>query len=226
MKHLPMLLRRLVALAMATVLPVCALAPTAAAEQVDPASDAPQSRPAVAAADLIEAADHGEALRAWTSVEQVNAWIGARFEYDMDRAMRLSQSQRGSGPGPAILSPAAFFDRPKGVCVDLARFAVETLREIAPETEPQYLMIEFDPVNIRGNTLRRHWLAGFKRGGRFFYFADSKRPGHIAGPYARPADFIAEYARYRGREIVAFRELPTYQRRTRAAPLAQPRQDG
>jgi len=32
--------------------------------------------------------------------------------------------------------------------VDLARFAVETLRAVAPETKPRYLMIEFDPVTM------------------------------------------------------------------------------
>jgi hypothetical protein len=35
-----------------------------------------------------------DALAAWHSAEDVNAWIGARFEYDTARAMRLSETQR------------------------------------------------------------------------------------------------------------------------------------
>jgi hypothetical protein len=44
-------------------------------------------------------------------------------------------------------------------------------------------MIEFDPVSLAGNTLRRHWIASYERNGMRYFFADSKRPGHIAGPY-------------------------------------------
>jgi hypothetical protein len=76
-------------------------------------------------------------------------------------------------------------------------------------------MIEFAPVTIGGNTLRMHWLASFTRDGKYYFFADSKRPGHIAGPYASATEFIDEYAKYRGRQIVAFRELDSYQRKQR-----------
>ena len=86
-------------------------------------------------------------------------------------------------------------------------------------------MIEFDPVSIAGNTLRRHWVVSFERGGERYFFADSKRPGHIAGPYASTQDFIAEYARYRGRRIVSFREVETYERKLRTLATRQKRQD-
>jgi hypothetical protein len=62
---------------------------------------------------------------------------------------------------------------------------------------------------------RMHWMAAFKRDGKHYFFADSKRPGHIAGPYASVQAFIAEYSAYRGRSIVAFRELESYQRKQR-----------
>jgi hypothetical protein len=81
-----------------------------------------------------------------------------------------------------IYQPHKFFAAPSGVCVDLSRFAVETLRHIDPDARASYLMIEFAPVTIGGNTLRRHWLASFTRDGKYYFFADSKRPGHIAGP--------------------------------------------
>jgi hypothetical protein len=119
----------------------------------------------------------------WRSAEDVNDWIGARFDYDMQRALRLSETQRNNaGPLP-IPAPETFFGAPRGVCVDLSRFAVETLRTVDPASKPAYVMIEFAPVSVAGNTLRRHWLATFERDGRHYFFADSKRPGHMAGPY-------------------------------------------
>ena len=114
-----------------------------------------------------------------------------------------------------ILTPAEFFVAPSGVCVDLARFAVETLRVVDPGATPAYVMIEFDPVAIAGNTLRRHWVVSFRKDGKHYFFADSKRPGHIAGPYESTQEFITEYARYRGRQIVSFREVESYERKAR-----------
>ena len=183
----------------------------------DRLSDSPEQPrdPTVAfkTADSYEAA-----LVVWKTPEDVSAWIAGNFSYDTARAMRLTETQRAAGGGLAIHSPAELFASPSGVCVDLARFGVESLRQIAPETAPRYLMIEFDPTRIAGNVLRRHWVATFTRDGRTYVFADSKRPGHLAGPYADAAEFVREYEPYRGRRIVAFREVDSYQkqRRTRA----------
>ncbi len=83
-------------------------------------------------------------------------------------------------------------------------------------------MIEFDPTQIAGNTLRLHWLVNFKRDGKSYFFADSKRPGLIAGPYNDAREFIGEYEQYRGRRIVTFRELESYQKQPRIqAPKQQ-----
>ena len=133
----------------------------------------------------------------------------------MSRAMQLSETQRQANGRMPILAPEAFFAAPRGVCVDLSRFAVETLRAIAPEARAAYVMIEFDPVSISGNTLRRHWVASFERDGKRYFFADSKRPGHMAGPYGSTQEFIDEYARYRGRRIVSFREAESFERKAR-----------
>lgn len=181
----------------------------------DPASDAPESRSAPAAG-LALPASYGDALATWRSVEDVNAWIGARFEYDFNRAARLSETQRARGGRVEIHAPEAFFAEPSGICVDLARFGVETLRAVAPQTNPRYLMIEFDPVVIKGNTLRRHWVAQVERDGQLYFFADSKRPGHVAGPYASVEAYTEAYSRYRGRPIVAHRSLDSYERRMKA----------
>jgi hypothetical protein len=181
----------------------------------DAASDAPEPNARAAVRSLPMPASYAEALAAWHAPRDVNAWIGAKFEYDTDRAVALSESQRRAGPAPRIVEPAAFYDRPAGVCVDLARFAVETLKQVSPEVEARYLMIEFDPATLRGQVLRRHWVVVYDSPEGLRVFADSKRPGVIAGPYRTVDEFIAEYARFRQRQVVSYRELDSYQRRQR-----------
>ena len=185
------------------------------AHAADPRSDAPEDR-VVPASAMPAPPTYDAALAAWRGADDINGWIGARFTYDGARALRLSETQRGS-ERLAIHRPDAFYREPNGVCVDLARFGVETLRAIDASSKPVYLMIEFAPLEIAGNVLRRHWLAGFERDGMRWYFADSKRPGHLAGPYPSAAAFVDEYARYRGRTIVAFSERESYERSMRTA---------
>ncbi|MES2612421.1 MAG: hypothetical protein V4679_19365 [Pseudomonadota bacterium] len=190
----------------------------------DPASDAPE--PGRATMSLADApASYAQALQRWKGPADVNAFIGARFEYDLQRAMQLSETQRSRNGRMPIHEPSAFFAQPRGVCVDLSRFAVETLRAVDPASRPGYVMIEFNPVAIRGNTLRRHWVASFQRDGQTWFFADSKRPGHIAGPYADTQAFMAEYAKYRGREIVAFKEMDGYERKLHSASARKEREE-
>ena len=104
----------------------------------------------------------------------------------------------------------------------MSRFGVETLRSIVPQSDPKYLMIGFDPITISGYTLRRHWLVSFKRDGKTYFFADSKRPGYIAGPYNNTREFIHDYEQYRGRRIVVFREMDSYQKKRRTQALKLP----
>lgn len=196
----------------------------ALAQRANPASDAPEARTTLAAPLHDEPAGYDDALARWRSADDVNAWIGARFEYDTQRALLLSETQRERGHRLPIHTPPDFFRAPNGVCVDLARFAVETLRRIAPESRAGYLMIEFAPVQVQGQLLRRHWVAHFQRDGQLYFFADSKRPGHIAGPYADTAAFIDDYAVYRGRDIVAFRDMDTTARQVRTMALKQQRE--
>jgi hypothetical protein len=212
-------MKLLAALAAAVALSACSSLP----EVADPNSDAPEAR-AASGVPYKDAPTYAEALKVWNSADEVNAWIGARFRYDMQRAMQLSETQRQKNGRMPILAPAGFFAAPSGVCVDLARFGVETLRAIDPGAKPAYVMIEFDPVTIAGNTLRRHWVVTFERDGQRYFFADSKRPGVLAGPYASTQAFIDDYARYRGRRIVSFREAETYERRMRTLATKQPRQ--
>jgi hypothetical protein len=191
------------------------LACGAARAQLDPVADAPD--PGARPADSGPAfASYAEALQAWRRPEDVNVWIGARFEYDNARALQLSETQRAGGKAPPIAEAAEFFERPVGICVDLSRFAVETLRVIAPEVEPHYLMIEFEPLLRSGQVLRRHWIAAFRRGDEHYFFADSRYPGRIYGPYRSVQDFVAEYARLRQRPVVAYREVDSFRRQLRA----------
>jgi hypothetical protein len=162
------------------------------------------------------------ALQVWKTPEDINGWINANFSYDTARAMKLSETQRTKNGRLAIYQPSAFFEKKAGVCVDLARFGLETLRSIDPHSDPKYLMIEFEPMQIQGNTLRLHWLVSFRWDGKIYLFADSKRPGHMAGPYKDLQVFIAEYEQYRGRKIVAFREVDSYEKKQRTqAPKPQ-----
>jgi hypothetical protein len=163
-----------------------------------------------------------QALQDWRKPEELSAWAGQRFSYDAARALQFSVTQRSVSTPPAIADPAAFFEAPVGVCLDLSRFAVETLRQIDPQAEARYLMIEFEPVMLNGHTLRLHWIASFRRDGQIFFFADSERPGHIAGPYATAQAFIDDYAAYRGRPVVRFLELDSLQRQPRTLASQRP----
>ena len=207
-----------VALVVAALLGACGALP----ERADALSDAPEAR-AADSTDFVAPPSYDAALQAWRSADDINAWIGARFAYDRARALRLSETQRTDGARLPIHPAHAFYDTPHGVCVDLSRFAVETLRAIDPQSRPAYVMIEFEPVSIAGNVLRRHWVATFRRDGRHYFFADSKRPGHIAGPYRSTREFVDDYARYRGRGVVAFRELESFERKTRVIAVRQDR---
>lgn len=155
---------------------------------------------------------YGDRLKSWQSPDEINAWIGRYFTYDMSRAMLLSETQRKNRKGLSIYSPAAFYERKKGICVDLSRFSVETLKAILPSSDPKYLMIKFDPLEINGNVLRLHWMASFKRKGGYYFFGDSKRPGLISGPYRHLRQFIDEYEKFRNRKIISFKLLDSYKK--------------
>ena len=211
---------RVLALVLLSFVAACGTVPWAA----DLASDAPQLQ-RLQIESFKDAASYQEALQVWRTPEDVNAWINAKFIYDMSRALALSETQRSKSGQLSIHQPHDFFASPSGVCVDLSRFAVETLRYIDPEVKPNYLMIEFAPVDIAGSTLRLHWLVSFKREGKYYVFADSKRPGHIAGPYTSTAEFIDEYAKYRRGQIIAFQELESYHRKQRTLATKQSREE-
>lgn len=156
------------------------------------------------------------ALDIWKTAKDISEWVANSFIYDKARAIKLSTNQRTREKVISVYDPPEFFERKAGVCIDLARFGFETLRKIDPNSDPKYLMIEFDPIQINSNIFRLHWLVSFKRDGMKYFFCDSKRPGYIAGPYNSTQVFISEYEQYRGRKIVAHRELESYQKQRKS----------
>ena len=161
------------------------------------------------------ATTYAEQIRQWSRPDDIHTWIAANFTYDRDRAIALSETQRARGTRFAIYRPDQFFRRPSGICVDVSRFAVETMRSIAPDVGAKYLLIKFDPVRIRGNVLRMHWLASFQRGGTYYFFADSYFPTRLAGPFDSVGDFVNHYQDARGRTIVSYRLVDTYRKQRR-----------
>ncbi|MCJ7581838.1 MAG: hypothetical protein MUP98_15065 [Candidatus Aminicenantes bacterium] len=159
---------------------------------------------------------YNQALGIWKSAEDINKWVAASFIYDKARAIKFSSNQKTKNKGISIYKPSEFFETKAGVCVDLARFGVETLRVIDADSDPKYLMIELDPIQINSNTFRLHWLVSFKKDGMKYFFCDSKRPGYIAGPYNGTQVFISEYEQYRDRKIVAHRELESYKKQRKS----------
>jgi hypothetical protein len=55
------------------------------------------------------------AIQTWTTPEELNAWIAAKFSYDVERAIQLSATQRAKHGTIAIYEPAAFFERGAGL---------------------------------------------------------------------------------------------------------------
>ena len=153
-------------------------------------SDAPDNE----AANRIDAdqsnISYARAIESWDSVADVNKWIAENFRYDLQRAKQLADSDRRRKI--YIYEPAELFRTKKGVCVDLARFAYESLETIDPDLNPSYLMIEFEPLKIGDHTFRRYWLVAYRVADQLFVLADTKRPGYLSGPHQHLADYITE----------------------------------
>jgi hypothetical protein len=161
---------------------------------------------------------YNEAVQEWKTVRDVNVWVAENFHYDLDRAMRLADNSK-TREETFIYTPVELFNLKKGSCIDLSRFAFETISSIDPSIEVKYLMIEFEPLHIGKILLRRHWMVVYKENGQFYTIADTKYPGYIDGPYENIDDFIAEYQKKRKREIVGYKVLDTYAKRLKSKKI-------
>jgi len=136
-------------------------------------------------------------------------WVRDEFQYDLERALDLADDSPVSAAAE-IYTPRETFDARSGTCVDLCRFAVDTLRAIDPATPANYLMIEFEPLRIADRTLRRHWLAVGEYPLGLVVFADTKYPGEVSDPYPSLAVFVADYEVRRGRRVLGFELRTTF----------------
>lgn len=171
--------------------------------------------PSALAQGMQAGASYSDRIREWSGPKDVHTWLAENFAYDRARAIELSETQRAKGGRFHILRPEQFYKKPTGICVDIARFAVETTKLIAPNVQARYLRIKFDPVRINGNVLRMHWLASFVRDGKYYFFADSYFPRRMSGPYSSVEEFIAHYQDARGREVKSYVLVDTYRKQMR-----------
>ena len=140
-----------------------------------------------------------------------------RWPWSRDKVSLLTRQIFDKHQARAIAFDVVFAERDRSGGADvLIGLALDELRDVAGYKH------EFDPVQIEGDTLRLHWLVSFKRAGKIYFFADSKRPGYVAGPYDDAQAFIDDYRRYRARTIIAFRELPSYQKQRRERAPSRP----
>lgn len=184
-------------------------------------SDAPEKNTLRSGKDTIQ---YSEAISKWESIEHINQWIGQNFHYDMSRAVALG-SKRNEGPKTTIYSPDEFFRVKSGICVDLSRFAFETLKKINPEMKAHYLMIDFEPIEIQGSIIRKHWVLAYEMENQFYITADSKVPGTISGPYDTIQDFITGYEKFRERKIESFKLLDDYKKTQKKRLVKNQRSD-
>jgi hypothetical protein len=150
-----------------------------------------------------------KAIQNWKTISDVNNWIKANFRYEMERAKQLANNS-SERENISILTPSEFYERKTGICVDLSRFAVETINHMDPSKRMQYLMIDFEPIVIDGKVLTKHWMAVYQDTSGYYTLADSKRPGYIAGPYKNMSAFITEYETFRNRKIITWQVLAGY----------------
>lgn len=148
-------------------------------------------------------------LTQWKTVANVNNWIKENFRYSFERAKQLADNSP-TREQLHIYSPAELYHTKKGVCIDLARFAVETITILDTSKHIQYLMIEFEPINIDGSIIKKHWMTVYRDSSGYYFLADSKRPGLITGPYRIVDDFITDYQTFRERKIVSWKILISY----------------
>jgi hypothetical protein len=175
-------------------------------------SDAPSTRGFSQKSIHHQSYSYREALKRWKTARHVNYWIAQNFEYDMQRAMALASNSETRGE-TNIYRPDELYLYKKGTCIDLSRFAFETIQAINPTVNVKYLMINFEPLQIANRTFRRHWMVVYKKNDKLYTMADTKRPGHISGPHDDIADFIAEYEQFRKRRILSYKITNTYRKK-------------
>ncbi len=162
--------------------------------------------------------DYHNTIKNWHSIEDVHQWIASNFSYDLDRAMLLANNKK-TKTNLAIYNPEEFWKTKKGICVDVSRFAYESLKMIDSSAQVNYLKIEFEALNYNGSQFINHWLVSLKKPEGYYFFADSKRPKKLDGPYLQVKSFINKYEAFRQRKIKSYSLLDSYKKRLKAKVL-------
>ena len=177
--------------------------------QLKKLSDASNDDSIFSQSKISDVLPYKSAIQEWKTISDVSNWIQNNFRYSMERAKQLAENS-SERERIDIYSPDQLYQAKKGVCIDLSRFAVETINIIDSSKHVQYLMIEFEPIIIDSSVLKKHWMAVYHDSIGYYFLADSKRPGYIAGPHKNIDDFIFEYQTFRDRKIVSWKVLLSY----------------
>ena len=159
-----------------------------------------------------ELINYKEAIQDWNSINDIHSWVSENFEYDFERAKRLSNNNKETTKVP-IYKPEEFYVLKKGICVDLSRFAFESVKKVDSSIYIKYLKIKFEPLTIEGSKFVNHWLVAYKKNDKYYFFADSNRPKILAGPFNSIDEFIFDYEKFRKRNIESFNLLNSYRKK-------------
>lgn len=163
---------------------------------------------------IVETSNYFETVSHWSTFKDVYNWVKYNFCYDFARAQLLANNSNKKNK-ISIYSPEELWIKKKGICVDLSRFAYETIQLIDSSAISNYLKIEFEPLEINGSRFVNHWLILLKEKDEFYFFADSKRPDILDGPYESVQEFIKKYEKFRGRKINSYALLNSYKKTTK-----------
>lgn len=141
-----------------------------------------------------QAANFEDTVAAWTSPEDVGAWLKDNFKFDTKRLKIIQKRLRQSGPsGLLVRAPVSTFEHAEGYCADAAYFSLVALNKINPEYNARWIFVK----NARGKP--NHWVTGFTMDGKLYVMDYGAGPHWkqmigLHGPYETLdgyADFLA-----------------------------------
>ena len=143
----------------------------------------------VAGASAGQNQQYEEAVKKWSSHEDVAAWLKSNFVFDTQRQQQVQMVLKEKGPAEVPTRKAEnLFIQKSGYCRDSASFAKDALNKIDAKYNARYLFIR----NGAGNT--NHWVTGFTVNNKIFVIDFGAGPhwsamNGVHGPY----DSLDEY---------------------------------
>ena len=173
---------------------------------------------------------YSDAIASWKAPEDIALWMRDVFRYDLERALDLAEDNSVRSD-TRIFTPEETFSAGAGTCVDLCRFAVDTMRAHRSDDADE---LPHDRVRA-GQNCKAHVAATLARQSTSIHLASScsqtrNTPGEINGPYRSLTQFLDVYEARRKRRVVKhvssattfLREMQA-KRRRRAQKAAAPR---